>query len=213
MRRALFALACVLALTTAHLYAALPGTENCSGGAWGGGWTVTQGGLNTDTGECHGNGSGTENTGYWSADAFNANHYAQATVKGTAGGANSGLMVRMSGSAGTTQGYLCAGGANGDAKIYKITSGTSYSDLITATGVAFAAADVMRCEASGTTITMKKNGATITSVSNGDIASGSAGVYLYSSGFHIDDIEVGDLGGGGGAACLGLLSMLGVGGC
>lgn len=134
----------------------------------------------------------------WNADTFNDDQYSQGTILTVTVGEYAGVACRMaSGTIDTNYHYYSESGVS---YFQKLVDGT-YTQF-GSTGSGFASNDVVRIEASGTTITPKLNGTTDTSVggavTDSSIASGAAGIGGYgvvgASGTRIDDWEGGDLG-------------------
>lgn len=122
---------------------------------------------------------------YWSADAFNADHYSQAKPTGTR---NSGPAVRVS----SGQAYILT---QIDKRLYKITGSSSYT-LLTSWGTE-TAGDVLKLEAAGSDLTVYRNGSSVATASDSALTTGAAGIWAWDT--TIDDWEGGNLGGGGGA--------------
>jgi hypothetical protein len=88
----------------------------------------------------------------------------------------------------------------GTVYIYELTNGPNFAELGNF-AASFVAADVLRIEVIGTTITAKKNGAVIGSRTDATITSGEPGMYGYID-VTTDGIvgfEAGDIGGGAAA--------------
>lgn len=139
---------------------------------------------------------------FWNADAFANDQYAQAVyVSGGALGTNYAyLVVRGSGTGNAFVGYLF---------FTDSTSGLDHTGIIryganeTPTTIStitttVANGDLLRVEVSGTTLTAKKNGAIVGTVTDATIASGSAGAGVFNTAgagnnVLIDDWEGGNL--------------------
>lgn len=129
----------------------------------------------------------------WNADAFNDDQYSEGTLSGVGSGAFIGVSVRCSASAATYYGYYVD---VDETYMFKQVSG-SFTQL-GSKGTGGSATDVLRLEASGTTITPIKNGSEDTEVgaqTDSAIGSGSAGLcgYWDSVQPRIDDWEGGNL--------------------
>ena len=172
----------------------------------GGNYTVGAGvwGINANT--AYPNTPGADSYIWWNADAFGDDQYAQGVITRLAGGSWAGLCARATAS--YTYYFYYTDGAQGYFARY-LGSTSNYVELAF-DSEAWAVSDVMRLEAEGTTLRVKRNGTTLHSVINSDIASGSAGVAGYGGytvGSSIDDLEFGNLGGGGAAASIVLPSF------
>jgi len=164
---------------------ALPATEIFDGDSYLNGvgdypeWTALGGdniAANTTTG-CWSN-NGVSGFSYWANDTFPDDQYCQLVVKAIGAGSDElGPAVRVGAGAANTGYYV--GWNNTNFKLYKKIAGTN-TELGSYT--APVANDVVRIEASGTTITVKVNGATVGSVTDSSISSGSGGIGAGGSG-------------------------------
>lgn len=164
-------------------------------------WSINSGSFVIQGNAVTPTGAGVECLARWNADTFSNDQYSQcvAAILAT-GGVQAGVAVRVS-TSGAATGY----GAywdNTTAYIWKNVAGT-WTQL-GATVSPPAAGQVVRLEVSGTTLTLKYNGVTQATRTDGDITSGAAGLSGYSSGGsgYLDDWEGGNLGGGGSIARL-----------
>jgi hypothetical protein len=115
---------------------------------------------------------------FWNARSFNPNQFAQATVGGIAIGGSGGAGVRITGDAWTlTPSCYFLSVSNGNVAFYKLVVG-AYTDISASSCGAAANGDVLRIEASGSSITAKKNGVAIcgSPVTDTALTSGAAGI-------------------------------------
>jgi hypothetical protein len=121
----------------------------------------------------------------WSgAGSFNANQSSKVQVKNLSSGLRYiQAYVRMSGTVGSLNGYAAStDGASGSThtEILKFTAGAqSTLKIVTAT---FADDDIFECQASGTTISLWKNGVQIDSITDSSFSSGNPGLGAYGQG-------------------------------
>jgi hypothetical protein len=149
---------------------------------------------------------------YWNADTFDANQYAQATIKALTSGIYIGVAVRVHAVSVT---YYGLNGTDSVKTLSKRVNGV-YSQLASSPNQ-YSVDDVIRLEANATSIRPMLNGETDEDLgiqSDSSISSGSAGVSGYDdgTGSRIDDWEGGNLSeggeGGGGTATSGTLAAL-----
>ncbi len=159
---------------------ALPATDLFSSGsdqsltAYSANWTVIVGGFWVyATGDLTTNAL-VDSVARWNADTFQDDQYSEAVFTEMTGD-YIGVVVRCAAAAETYYGYT-SGSTN--SYLFKVVGGVQTS---LGTGAPFGAGDVIRLEASGTTITPKRNGAVadIGAVVDVSIASGYAGVGGY----------------------------------
>ncbi len=135
----------------------------------------------------------------WTAGSFNVNQYAEITLSTLSGAGYIGVAVRTQ--TGAHSGYG-AYANNQDVKIVEWSGGSVTSTHYT--GSAYSPGDILRLEISGTTLTLKKNGTTVTTVSDeATYSSGRPGLAGYgnTSNTNGDSWYAGSLasqGGGGG---------------
>lgn len=159
------------------------------------GWVVNNGGFSINTNSLRSD-TGGDHVAHWEGDgAFNNNQYAQALCVALVNGAYIGVAVRVHASADTYYGITW--NLSTGAFFFKYVAGV-YTEF--GSSASFAVTDTGRLEASGTTITPKKNGSTTgapTAVTDSAISSGYAGVGGAGDnvGSRIDDWEGGNLGG------------------
>jgi len=136
-----------------------------------------------------------------------ANQYVEVTLAIDHGGdftatREFGALVRMTDPASSFSGYVCQArtpGTASTARIRRIDAGSS-STLINDDGtITWVDGDVLRCEASGSTITLKRNGVTIISWSDATYASGRGGIEILDDPaqdvVHITTFTVSDIAG------------------
>jgi hypothetical protein len=133
----------------------------------------------------------------WNAVSFPNDQWAQATLKSVGTNTNDGhgVTVRGSGSAGGDC-YFAFGFSGGTALWARVGGGYS---LIGFDSTSWSIGDVIYLEAQGTTLVVKRNGATIAALTTTDssIASGSAGVFGFHNPAILDDWSAGDFASGG----------------
>ncbi len=162
-------------------------------------FSAVRGAMQVRSNAAQSNTSSDETCCRWNADAFNDDQYAFLTVTLLTASLFIGPAVRCSNSAAT---YYLYYWDNNDRYFAKMVAGT-FTDLVTPqTGVTNNTGDVLRLEASGTTITALVNGVQDGSFSTTDasIASGDGGLCGWGQAFGSDTSgdtwEAGNLGGG-----------------
>jgi uncharacterized protein YjdB len=169
-------------------------------GALAGTWTQqrTSGTINrTGGGLARGSIGAKDLFAFWSANNFNNDQYSQVRITG---GLSSGsqyvqIIVRASGTGdGAYRNYLFytdgVAGA-GHTEVAKNINGSQIT--IRSFATTFAAGDIIKISAVGTTITCYKNGVALGSITDSSLPSGSAGVGVYGSTVTVDDWEGGSL--------------------
>jgi hypothetical protein len=140
------------------------------------------------------NTSTSEHGAWWNADTFNADHYSQIVVSAIAPNGYIGAACRMTAS-GNYYGFY---GEAGSRESFELNGGTYTGKASDA--VALAVSDIVRIEASSSTLTCKINGSTVGGLGFTDSThtGGSAGITGWSniSGSRLDTFEGGDLAGG-----------------
>lgn len=173
---------------------ALPATDDFTGNQsdpLSANWTTLDGswviGVNTAN-----NASSQGNAAYWNADTFNDDQYSQCTVSGAGSSNGGGPGVRMA----ATRGYIAVVDSSSQISVYAWTGDEGYTLLGSAfTGLTLAESDVIRLEVSGTTLTLKQNGASLGTRTDSNYSSGSAGIFAYQLNLPValDDWEGGNL--------------------
>jgi hypothetical protein len=139
-----------------------------------------------------GNTATKQNYAFWNANNFLADQFTQFTATSSSTGGPDSVVttLRMSASGG----YACSANGASSGGIYTVNSSGTFTSLAAAT-VAYAAGDVLRCEAKGTTITLYKNGVSQISATDSTFASGAPGfgVYNNGSGAQLDNWSGGNL--------------------
>jgi hypothetical protein len=160
-------------------------------------WTVQTGTFVINSNSVNTNTAG-DNMARWTVGSFNDNQYSEITISALGTGYIGGG-VRLQTGAQSGYGLYCNGT---DSKIIKWTTGTP-STLYT--GSACSGSDVIRLEVSGTTLTFKKNGTTVTTVSDSTYTTGRPGLVGNGSNattkgdnFYADSLASQGGGGGGG---------------
>jgi hypothetical protein len=123
---------------------------------------------------------------WWSADTFSNDQYAQATITGTGG--DTGVAVRVSGD----NGYIAYWAGSGSTGLFILRRDAgAYVTLATLASQSLVG-QVLRIEATGTTITVKKNGTAVLTATDATYATGSAGIYATTGGT-LDDWSGGNV--------------------
>ena len=188
---------------------ALPATANFTGTNdsevrsltdWDGALTdlISGGACDIQSNQARASASGTIGADWYTSETFDANQYAEATVKAITSGVYIGVAVRCSGTdnAGNLTGYLFYSDSADGCYIDKIVSG-SFVASIAGAGTAFAVNDVIRLEINGSALTAKVNGATRLTATDTAISSGRPGIAAYSTGASaIDDWTAGNVSSG-----------------
>src|SRR5688572_23009374 len=114
------------------------------------------------------------NSAYWDADTFADDQYSQVVIATVSGDAV-GPMVRASG----LTGYIALVGNSGTEITIQRVDGDENATVLgaTFTGLTIGNGDTIRLEASGTSLTVKQNGATIGSRTDSTYTSGAAGIF------------------------------------
>jgi hypothetical protein len=124
------------------------------------------------------------------------------------------VCVRASGgSEGAFAAYCAIGGAG---TVYLQEFAVGMASTLNMWGSSIADGDEIYLEASGSNLTVKVNGVALSGqpISDPTLSDGTAALVFYGTLGRGDNIEVDNLGGGGGGpTCRGALSLLGVGGC
>ena len=153
-------------------------------------WTDPGGNWSIVSNQASGPGSGDQdNYAIWTANVFANDQYSQATLKSTG---SVGVTVRASGTGAGKQWYALRLLDATQAVIELVSNATGRSLLTTITH-AFAVNDVIKLDAASTTLTAYLNGAQVGQVTNAALASGSAGIMIFSAPTQtLDDWEGGD---------------------
>lgn len=166
---------------------------NRADGGLGANWTTRTDGGNTgslviSTNKVVVNANFQDSVAYWSADSFPDDQYSQAvfTLGGGGNSGTAGIAVRIT-TSGTLKYYdieLSTGAFSSGIVYY---DGTTWNTLTTTTSAANG--DLIRFEVTGTTLTAKVNGTTLSTTTDANIASGSPGMHIYdeNSGTFWDD--------------------------
>lgn len=147
-------------------------------------------------------GSAHNNSAY--NQTFTDDQYAECKIVGGTANNNTswaGPAVRINTTNGAAYvlGYISQGASSFLRIFHYGGSGVSAQSTTYGLGAALAASDVIRLEASGTTLTAKLNGATVLTWTDSSLTSGKAGLHVYAwaanTDFYLDDWGGGDLGG------------------
>lgn len=172
---------------------AFTGTDNTVLTTYSSNWSFNAGTFRIQSNAVRPDTGATDGAAFWNADSFNANQYAQGTIVARSGGAYLGVAARCA-AAGVDTFYGYEADSADLAYLFKHVAGVSTT---ISTAAVFAVNDVVRLEASGTSLTCKRNGSadTIGTQTDSSIASGSAGISGAggSTGARLDTWEGGDL--------------------
>lgn len=141
------------------------------------------------------NGAGLESGAGWTADTFNNDQYSQVVITALNVASAAGAAVRMDlGGGDSYYGYYSD---SNNSYLFVMSGGWTQ---LGSNAAAAAVSDVVRIEASGTTITPKKNGSTTGTPgaqTNSTLSSGAAGVCGWDNDVNsrLDNWEGGNLGG------------------
>ena len=146
-------------------------------GAIGSNWTIQQNGLNIASNQIQGTIAAQSNSGFWNANAFSANQFAQATVTALNGTSDfPGVTVLASGTGASSTYYDCVESSTTIFIQRVVNAGTTNLTNTASTG---AVGDVLRLEvASGGSLTCYKNGSVALSATDTQITSGSPGLLI-----------------------------------
>jgi hypothetical protein len=137
--------------------------------------------------------TGSEILCHWNADTFANDQYCQVSIASALTGNDVGPASRVAVSAET--GYI-APITSGGCDVYKVIA-AAFTRL-GGNSTVVAVNDVMRLEASGTAISLKRNGsAFLGPFTDSAIASGSGGMWFFVNTTRLDNFEAGNLAGGG----------------
>lgn len=116
---------------------------------------------------------------YWNANSFQDDQFSEATIVDLFGGSFLGLTLRHQAGASNSfyAAYVAVGGNT--TTIFNWTAGIGAVSLVSDAGATWAGGDVVRFEATGTTLTVKQNGATVVSITDATFASGSPGIDIF----------------------------------
>lgn len=157
---------------------------NRANGALGSNWTNAVGSCVIDTNRATANGfNAAHNISHWATavNTFANDQFSQATF--VTAGDSGGLCVRWAG----TSGYKLVGPAGGNYFLVETTSGTD-TDLDNFAEAEIANGDVVRLEATGTTIRVLVDGVEMASATDSDHASGSPGLCMnWNGGAFLDN--------------------------
>jgi fibronectin-binding autotransporter adhesin len=186
----------------------LPQTFNGTNGAlttYDSNWNNLGGSFSISSNTVYSSTASTDTMSRWTAGTFNDNQYAELTIS-TAGTGYIGVGVRLQSGAQTGYGLYCNAT---DMKLIEWAAGVQTT--VHYTGSACSANDVIRLEVSGTNLTVKKNGSTLTTVSDSTYSTGRPGLVgkgnaqgdasgvTFGDTFYADSILGGGGGGGGGS--------------
>lgn len=172
---------------------ALPASDTFTGtnnNPLSGSWTTLAGGWKIFHNAAEATAAGL-NAAMWNADSFGADQYSQAAITSSGGAWGGGVAVRLA----ATRGYYCQINSTlTDIEIRRMDAAASSTLLTTISGLTIADGDVIRLEVSGSTLTLKQNGTTRGTTSDGTYASGSAGLFSQNAnGAGIDNWQADNL--------------------
>jgi hypothetical protein len=149
-------------------------------GAIGANWTVATNGINISSNNFVGTVGAANDVAFWNANLFSPSQFSQVTLTALNGTTDfPGVVVLLSGSGGSTQGYSCIENTT-NIFIQKI-SGTTNTALTSAAS-AGAAGDVLRLEAGpGGALTCYKNGVSALTTTDTTYTSGQPGLFLFGT--------------------------------
>lgn len=178
---------------------ALPVTDAFPGGgfsaslnAYNANWTNLLNAIAKQTSnDVYPNSGSNESCAYRNDETFNNDQYSQLVLVAVSAGAYIGPAVRSAGGAGYYTWYA----SGSDRYLAKVTSGGTFT-AIYSDATDGAVSDLYRLEVSGTSLTAKVNGGTVTTQTDATYASGSGGIggYGQASSMRGDDFEAGNLG-------------------
>jgi hypothetical protein len=163
---------------------ALPATDDFSVNNFAVNWTAVVGSFDTNSGQGRSL-SANENVTRWTADSFNADHYAQAKLQTQS---YPGVCVRLSGaSLGALDGYAAVRRVvEGNVRIYRFDNGVA--SQVGGDYGAVSDSTVVKLQATGTTLELFYDGASQGTETDSAYSSGAAGLYGFDgSGF--DDFQ------------------------
>jgi len=174
---------------------ALPATDdfNRANGPLGSNWTGSVGGDLAITSNYVSGAAGQDSSMYWSADAPDADHYAQCKLLNQGIGIFRGPLCRVS-----ATDWVALDAVEQSRWDIEWYNGGSWTVIGSSYNVAPATNDIAKITTEGTTFKAFINGTERISGSNGSApSSGYGGLYIYSNSSSLDDFEVGNLGAGG----------------
>lgn len=146
------------------------------------------------------NGAGSNDYSFYNAISPGADQYSKIVLSsGFGGGIYGAVTVRASGTAEATMNsyvFITNGASgSGNSEIQKFVSGANTK--LANVAATFTGGDVIEIRASGTTISVYKNGSLLTSTTDSSLSSGKPGFGGYGAGTVFDNWEGGDYSAGG----------------
>ena len=175
---------------------ALPAIDDFSVNNFGTNWTFVVQSFDTSGGVARSLGVSADSAAYWSADAFNADHYAQARLLDDASNFP-GVGVRVSGTSGANfNGYFATRfiSSGNVIRLLKYTNGVQ--SQLGADFLAVSNGTVVKLQVVGTTLEVFYNDLSQGTRTDGAHSTGSAGLFGFSTS-HIDDFQADNVSGGG----------------
>ncbi len=158
-------------------------------------WTLNRGNFKINTNAVYPNSAGDYSSAYWNATSISNNQFAEITFNAVST-PFLGVGVRLQSGAAINGYILYAEGSN----IFLDKMETNNPTRLITGSSGVTTGDVLRLEANGTTLTAKKNGVTIGTVTDSTYSSGSPGLAGFGDGTTTrgDSFNAGAVSGGGG---------------
>jgi len=155
-------------------------------------WTMVNGTIEILSNQAHGSTDGADNFAAYTGVSFANDHYAEVSIPVGSASTFKGPAVRLSGSGASRNAYFFNSGSGPG--IYKQVSGTQ---TFLVAGTAPASGDIVRLEVIGTTLNYYLNGTLNATTTDGSLASGSAGIWIFDNAASatVDDFNAADVGG------------------
>ena len=174
---------------------ALPAIDDFSVNNFGVNWTATTGSFDTSGGVARSAVPGVDNVTSWTADAFNADQYAQARLLDD--GANfPGVAVRLGGSGASWNGYAAVRYVSSGDIVRLLKYNAGVQTQLGADFLPVSDGTVVKLQVVGTTLEVFYNDLSQGTRTDGDHSTGSAGLFAFSTA-HFDDFQADNVGGGG----------------
>jgi hypothetical protein len=157
-------------------------------------WTLLNGNFAINTNAVHSNTAASDTMAQWNGTTFSNDQFAEMTIVAVATGGYIGVAVRTQDGVPSGYGVYCN---SDDIKLIEWNAGTPTTHH---TGSACAGNDLIRLEIVGTTLTLKRNGATLTTVIDATYSSGKPGLVGNANltTIRADSWTAGSISGGGG---------------
>jgi hypothetical protein len=157
-------------------------------------WTLLNGDFAINTNAVYSNTAATDTMAQWTAASFNNNQFSELTITAVTSGGYIGVAVRTQNGAQSGYGAYCD---SSEINIIEWNAGTPTEHY---SGSSCSVNDDLRLEISGTTITLKINNSTVTTVTDSTYSSGRPGLVgnNNSTGTRGDTWNAGSVSAGGG---------------